>query len=595
MPCSDESERMKIMKNRWWIVSTMILALLLVFGPVRVLPAQKTDEDPAETTELPGEPIVVVNIASIDRVMEDIDYLFGTVERKDMIDVIDGLLEDIGNLEGIPRDKPFGMMLFLKAGLAPRPAATIYLPVDDAAAIIESLSIVGVAVKETSEGHYKLDGDGVTGELQFVRLVDGYAFWTESELEMERDFPDPAEAFESLTTRYTAAVELRPKSIPPGMRKLFLNIVRSRTQGELQQRDDEPDMAYAIRKARGLRNLHALEVILTQTESLTFGLDVSKKSEQAVFELVIEAEAESAFLESLHELAEKPSRFAPVDEGNAAIDLAVNAMINQETAEVYTQLFKESEAALARALTRMQRGLEEADGEGEVVVTADPITEALAKRLFEPLLELLESRNIDGFTQYLKTEAGQYYLIGALEVPGATRMETPLREIVNRIRSAQPKAAELWRVEYDVATFGNVSLHRLVPAKIGEDAKRNFGEDFAIYVGFGPNAVWFGFGGAPVSEALEQAITRVTDASLAEKRRDEAPIRLTVNAKRLLGMSESEGDLIMLREAFSEDNDSLRINFRPTKTGGRVRFELEKGFIRLLGLAISQEYDENQL
>jgi hypothetical protein len=48
-------------------------------------------------------------------------------------------------------------------------------------------------------------------------------------------------------------------------------------------------------------------------------------------------------------------------------------------------------------------------------------------------------------------------------------------------------------------------------------------------------------------------------------------------------------------EALQKQNDAVKVEVRPTETGLRVRVALDEGFIKLLGLALSRQYDRSRL
>jgi hypothetical protein len=68
-----------------------------------------------------------------------------------------------------------------------------------------------------------------------------------------------------------------------------------------------------------------------------------------------------------------------------------------------------------------------------------------------------------------------------------------------------------------------------------------------------------------------------------------------VTANRFVGLAQDGRGKDLAHDAFSNGGDTLRIDFRPTDKGGRLRIEAEEGFIRLLGLGVSRRYDESQL
>ncbi len=47
----------------------------------------------------------------------------------------------------------------------------------------------------------------------------------------------------------------------------------------------------------------------------------------------------------------------------------------------------------------------------------------------------------------------------------------------------------------------------------------------------------------------------------------------------------------MQRQAFSGSDDLVRVDFKPTNQGARLKLEFDEGFIRLMGLGVSAGID----
>lgn len=576
---------------------SLLTLLVPLLTSVAVAQAAPNETDPEDDSSISSPPVAVVNIAGVDRVVEDIHYLFESVDRADMKDVVDGLLGNLGNLDGLDRGRPFGVMLFLKPGLVPQPVPVAYLPVSDIASLTRTMELGPVTTKRLTDDRYEISGPRRTF---YARLVGEYAFVSTDEEILDREFSPPAETFAALTTRYDIAVDVRPENLPPGMRELFVATIRSKTQAELQQRDDESDAGYALRKSHGMNNLRIIEAFLKETRSLTLGLDTSPANRKAVLELVVEAIPGTPYLESLQGLAEKPSRFTPVLDDDASQSFSVNSKLDDAGKLVQKDLLSFGELQAARLLTRLEQsgGLEQTiDGvpASDAGDDIDPVSEALARKIFEPLKAAVDSGNLDAFAQFRGDPEKKFVVVAGVEVPGASGMETAVREFLDRFRAASPSAASDMDVQYGVADAAGVPLHRISSREIREQERRMYGEQFGLYVGFDSNVIWAAVGGPQAAVELGEIVTRVKEAGPQERVQADAPFKLLVTANRWIGLDPDDRNADLAKDAFDDGADTLRIDFRPTEKGGRLRIEAEEGFIRLLGLGISRRYDESQL
>ena len=573
------------------------LAGVMALTLVGVATAQAQEDQAAEDAPYAGPPVLVANVASVERVLEDVDYLFGSVDRKDMSDVVSGLLGNLGDLKGLDRGKPFGVMVFLKPGIVPQPLPIGYFPVTDVASLTRTLELGPVTTKKIAEDRYEIIGQRRT---LYARTIGEYAFVSAEDEALDRDFPNPIESCAALTTRYDVAVDVRPENVPSGMRELFLGVVRNQTQAQLQQRDNEPDAAYAFRKSQGMGNLRLVEAFLKETRSVTLGLDTSSQSHKAVLELVIEALPDTPHLEALQGLADEPSRFTSLLGDEVPISFSINSKIDENAKKQQAELVKAGELQLARILTKLEQGdsLAGDTPEGEKTPAGfepDPVAEATARRIFDPLRQMIEDGNLDAFVQFRGDPEQKFVIIGGMEVKGAAGMEPAVREVIDRVRSANPEVDSHVDIQYGIVDAGGVSLHRIAPHEIENDQKRFFGDELSFYFGFDANAIWFAIGGAQASSSLDDAITRSKEASLVDRNKPAAPFQMVVTASRFVGLAEDGRGKDLAHDAFENGGDTLRIDFRPTEKGGRLRLEAEEGFIRLLGLGVSRRYDESQL
>lgn len=576
-----------------------LLAGLLAFGSATGLLAQQPAENTDEPAPESGPPVAVVNVAGVERILDDVDYLFGSVERSDMTDVVNGLLGNVGDLKGLERGKPFGVMLFLNPGVLPQPVPVGYLPVADAAALAKTVEIIpNMIVKKVAEDRYELIGPRRT---MYARLTGGYAFVAAEQDILDRVFPDPLRDFAGLSTRYNVAVEARPENMPSGVRDLFLNLMRTRAQADLQQRDDESDAAYAVRKSQGLNNLRLVEAFLKETRSVTLGFDASRESRKAVLELVVDAVPNTPYLEALQSLAEEPSRFDALLDDDVPLSISMNSRIDAHAKKVNAELLDRAERQTALFLTRLDR--KDAPAAEPAPETpgkrkreeADPAAAALAARLFGPVKEVLRDGNTDAFLQFQGDPEKKFVILAGIEIPGAAGLESAVRDFIERVRPAVPKFDDAVEIQYGAAEAAGVSLHRLALRETPDELKRFYGDSPALYVGFDSNAVWLAVGSSRAVEALTEAIARVKEAGPVNRSQPAAPFQLMVTANRWIGISGSKESADLAHEAFDKGDDKLQMDFRPTEHGGRLRIEAEEGFLRLLGLGVAKRYDRSQL
>ncbi|MEM9703280.1 MAG: hypothetical protein AAF907_12630, partial [Planctomycetota bacterium] len=138
----------------------------------------------------------------------------------------------------------------------------------------------------------------------------------------------------------------------------------------------------------------------------------------------------------------------------------------------------------------------------------------------------------------------------------------------------------------------------IVVEREDDDGVIFFGGKPALHVGLGRKHVWAVLG-AEGSLAEAQALVTVVQSNAGRvSATPEAPIRGAVNVSGWFPdtLDDDSDDLLRAREAFADGTDRVTIRFEPTASGGsRMRLVFGEGFIRFLGLSITDQYDRSQL
>jgi len=277
-----------------------LLAILLV-GSVDTSSAQ----DSADTDEAPAYPVVTVCVASVDRIMDHIGYVFGEVERPETMDMIGAGLANFRDLEGLDRTKPGGLMIFISEGLIPMPIPVGFLPVKDIGELGQTFGTMGAQLKAVpgEEDRYELIPR--RGPTSFVVIQGDYAFIGQNEESINRTFALPEEFAGPLANRYDICASANLRKTPKAVRDLILMTIKNSAQASMQRRDDEPEAVYNLRRSQAEGNLHFVENVLRDGEELTLGFKVDQTAKNASLELVVKATPGSSFAKELKDGANR--------------------------------------------------------------------------------------------------------------------------------------------------------------------------------------------------------------------------------------------------------------------------------------------------
>jgi hypothetical protein len=552
--------------------------LTVIAGPHLALAQEK------KKAAKPRKPLAMVNFAGVERLLTDLDYALETAGRPELSDSIGPLLKQIGDLKGLDRKKPLGAMIFLMPGLPPRPEAVGFVPVESIDDLIKTVSLAPVDVKKVDgkENRYEiLRRRGRNQTPVQVRLHNGYAFLCNDADLIDESFTEAMTAAKKMTTKYDVSAQIDLGTVPQAIRGLFLTTLRISAQGELQRRDNESPAAARIRRANGNSMLELLEMILTDGEKITIGMDASKENKRAVIDLAVDVTKDSKFAKYLTDIGGKTSHFASLIDEDSALAISVSWNMDKRERNSLTEVLKAARGELATRLGTEEQPSKIADG------------------LMDAFDATATAGHVDGFVRFAGEKPGDFVLVGGLKLATAKSAASSLSQILQRIE----ENPELELVERNVATHRGVALHRLLGKNIRKQDERIYGGKPSLYVGIGSKVIWFTVGGNNAIDTLKKTIDQLAEnAGKKQKPGASAPFRFTMHMGRWVGVSGEDnggnGDDArprpgrdFARQAFAKGDDLLRVDIRPTETGGRFRIEMEEGFIRMLGMGLSRRLE----
>ena len=562
---------------RFWrlhLLSFCALWGLLASGVANAGQAPAPSEQAEEEKRTTDTPVIIVTAASVDRLLADADFVFEAVERKELSDLVGGLMANVRDLKGMNRTQPFGAMVFLTPGLVPQPVPVGFVPVQDMGELIQTVSLGPSPLKKVAgqDDRYELTERG--GNLQIV-LKEGYAFIARNAEDLDRTFPDPVALTRTLTSKYDIAASVNLKSVSETTRTVFLELLRAQLGAQLQQRDGESDAGYRVRKANGERMLESIELILTEGESLTIGAGLATEDRSAAIEIRLDATPDSEFAKRMQDLGAKRSHFASLRDEQVPMTFSASWIVDESAKKTLTELMNLGEEQLGSSLAK------------------EPGLKVPVKNLFESLRATVDGGHADFFAQFTGKSSEGFVLVGGARISYANTLSSAVAPLLQH-------AAQLPnppKISLNATSHNGISFHRIEPKQVGGGERRLYGGTPTIYVGVGPKAVWFAVGGGQVLPTLKKAIDTVAAGpkSVAD-RNPSAPFQFVLRMKKWLGLGRNPNSTRprIADNAFTEENDTLQIDIRPTDTGMRLRAQFDEGFLKLIGLAIAGRIDRSQ-
>jgi hypothetical protein len=537
---------------------------IALFAPLKPARAQDTESKT-------GGPLLVINIASVERLLNQAVFAFETAGKPEFSEAIGSGLARVNDLKGLTRSKAAGLMVYLN-GLAPEVVA--YVPVDNVEELMKTVALGPVTTKKVGENRFEIVAPNNT---LYVKVQGEYAFVSNSELSVDRDFSDPAKLTGRLSASYDLAASIKLKTIDPTTKDLILSVMRANSENDMQRRDNEPEGAWRFRKAAGTRNMEVMEQLLKQGEELTIGWTVLPEEKAAAFEVVVIAEPGSEMAAYMNEARCAKSRFANLLKSDYPLVASASWKLDKSAKKFFHEVF----AAIEKdAGTNLNDGIPPTPEENPL------------GSLFRVLNSTVDGGSLDMAATFVGSPPGPFVLVGGMKIAQAESLSAAIEELLDRVKG-HPNLRE---VKTNAATYKGVTIHRFRPKGGENDDNPLFGAHPDIHLGSGEDIFWFAIGGDEAMPALRRAID---DAAKPVGDNVQAiPLQFVMNFSSWMDIfdrrNSPEGFAALARRSFAKGGDALRIDVKPVEDGIRFRVQFDEAFIRLAGEAISRRMNRDR-
>jgi hypothetical protein len=532
--------------------------------------AAEPDQDAAAR-----RPLALICAANMDRFLEDLDYVLGSVGEQERLDQLHGVITNLNGLKGVDRGRPIGLLVFSSASGMGDPDVVAFIPISSMDDLQVSLKISNQVslVKGEEEGRWELRGPdrGIP-----IRVEDQYAFVAQKPERLDGDLPAVSDLTAGAADRYDLSLAVFREGIPEQAIEQGLAKLHADAERERERRDGETDAQHALRTRVSRSAEEVLQHVLTDFEQLTVGLTVSREERAAVIEARVAAQPRSELSNFVASLAAANSQFAGLDPDTTPLSVSSAWSLSDNGSEIAAELLHQVRQQLGQ---QMQQDF-----------NASSSAEHPVRRVLDALDATAEAGQVDSLVAFSGDRPGGMVLIGAIHLEQADAVSSALEQILPFVG----QSADVARLELNALEIDGVSVHRIVPKKIRQQDERLYGADAALYVGAGQDAIWLALGGADTPEVLSRFISGVGATDRAESSRPPL-LSLDLHLSSWIGLagdgrSTNERKFIeVARTAFNDpDRDGLHLEIVSDESGLQLTMQLDEGYVRLFGLALAQ-------
>ncbi|HBL41857.1 MAG TPA: hypothetical protein DDZ90_00505 [Planctomycetaceae bacterium] len=514
-----------------------------------------------------NKPIAVTTIASIERVLDDIDYIFATIEKPEYPAMIKGFLAQYRNLEGLDKTKPLGAFVFLEKGISPQPVVVGFIPVKSLDELMQTLGEVGFLINpvEGQADRYTLALPTFT---LHIKMAHGYAFLQIKSEALDREFYNPDEFTSALAKEYDIAGALFLNNVPQPMRLMAVDLASARVDEQLPQKPGEDDLKYKGRKETTLLMLKQFERVAQDGAQLTIGYALSKEKKNIQLHLGVTAQPDTPLRKEFEQLAHTSSEYSYLPADSAAF-LGYTVL----------PLRKEVEQKLILDL------IEKSSRNVPPVLLGDDAHPGPVAKILDSVKATVRSGKLDGHLQLHQVGEKKVALLGALQLSNGAQFQQGLQELFELTSQAD----ETEGMEANIAEVEGIAIHKITPRDIKEDTRKLFGQNPVIYIGCSQDECWVAMGETESLALLKKSIS--AGKNHAQDRQPGTSFLLSLKLASLIPLAKENAkdpDFVeSAKVAFASGGDQMTIYPKITADQASLNLEFGEGFIRLISLAIA--------
>ena len=543
-------------------IVAMLAAALFVATPVVTSAQEKLQNQAGDAAAANAtEPVLVVTLGSIDKLMKDVNYLSGVIGQEQAGGMFSMMAATF--TQGIDLTKPIGMLVPLIDGM-PQPVGLI--PTNDVKSVLKRLEAQTGPADELDDGTMVI---AIGANTIYIKQQGDWAIIAGSREHLKSAPLDPTPLFEGIGNKYVIAARVKPQLVPEAMRGMLVDQIRQGFEQAMASQEQDAESATELAS----NSIKQLEMLINETETLSLGMNVDPSSKELIVDMVFTGKDGSPLAELYSDQKPIPSQFASVIRDDAFGYVHVATAIGPKAVDSTKSSFK-----------TLLQSVEEMIGQQEgLSYEVQTEISAYLQRIFDVVVESISEGRIDMGAALLPVDGGVGFVAGSF-VSDGNEIAKIFKEIAAKVEY-EPGAPSF---DFDSETHGGVSIH-VVQADIPEsleEARKVFGDQATIYLGTGKKSVYLSVGN-DAKELMKKLIDSGADDKPGDRPIAQAYVKMQPMLEFAQNISANE-TLAAMSEALSGSDDPgiVTVTAVGIRNGQETRITLSEGLIKAFANAL---------
>ncbi len=330
---------------------------------------------------------------------------------------------------------------------------------------------------------------------QYCRFYDNVLYKAAFEEILEMELPTSSSVTSSISSENDLGFDAYLDRIPVGIRQLGWNMLTAAIGTQLQQRDDEPETSYNMRRSSGDLGLAMAKAVLFDIDNSSGWMRFATAEDDSLHAEFRIRSRNNSELTTQFQSAAGQSQFAPILNDNAAA-----------TMHFCVRFPEEAPAAILAAAAWLQ---EEIDRESK----GDPGMVDAGRVLSETLAGIADHRNLELLLKAGWSDASGGVFYGGIQVSENPNLLRSLHYFMTHAGSVAPNIEEIITLsEDDGRPMIRVNLPPQEVEGFAATSGMRISHAYLIHEG---NRLWFAAGAENAKEMLRQSIDRCNSGGLA--------------------------------------------------------------------------------